>query len=237
MRSRRRLHHDRSVRFPTARATCDRSGRPPLDRSPKPQRHPPRRRGPSSATCRLAVGVPFIVGRTILRVTRSVTAQDRWRLVRDADGSGARALLAALPRPLGFVPTMGALHDGHLELVRAGARTLRVGRRIDLRQPAAVRTERRFRERYPRDLERDRAALGGGRRRRALRAAASRDVSAPASPPSSTSDPVGARFEGAVRPGHFRGVPTVVAKLLNIVAPDVLVSRAEGRAASGVCAR
>ena len=133
----------------------------------------------------------------------------------------ARATFAALPRPLGFVPTMGALHAGHLQLVRAAReRCASVGVSIFV-NPLQFGPKEDF-EAYPRDLERDRAAL----------AAAGVDVLfAPdraAMYPRGFSTvvdpgPAGITFEGAVRPGHFSGVATVVAKLLHVAAPDVLL--------------
>ncbi|MBV8344602.1 MAG: pantoate--beta-alanine ligase [Candidatus Eremiobacteraeota bacterium] len=132
----------------------------------------------------------------------------------------ARALFGASPRPLGFVPTMGALHAGHLELVRRARQTcaavavsifvnpLQFGPNEDL---AA----------YPRDESGDRRKL----------ADAGVDTlfvpdAAEMYHPDFTSyvdiGPLGEILEGAVRPHHFRGVATVMAKLLNIVRPDAL---------------
>jgi pantoate--beta-alanine ligase len=134
--------------------------------------------------------------------------------------SQTRALFDALPRPLGFVPTMGALHEGHLTLVR-------IARQESLSVAASVFVnplqfgENEDLTRYPRDLEGDRAKL----------AQAGVDVLfAPGAgamyPPGfSTSVEVGTLatvFEGAIRPVHFRGVATVVCKLLNVVRPDTL---------------
>lgn len=132
----------------------------------------------------------------------------------------AGALLRALPRPLGFVPTMGALHRGHLALIAAArsqcasvvasvfVNPLQFGPGEDLAN-------------YPRDYDGDFAKLG---------AAGADLLFAPDAvamyPPgfSTTVDtgPVGRDYEGAVRPTHFAGVTTVVAKLLNIVQPDAL---------------
>jgi pantoate--beta-alanine ligase len=132
----------------------------------------------------------------------------------------ARALLDVLPRPLGFVPTMGALHEGHLALVRrARAQMVAVAASVFV-NPLQFAENEDF-ARYPRDVEGDRDKL----------AQAGVDVlfvpSALAmySPDFSTSVDVGSLgevFEGAIRPGHFRGVATVVCKLLNIVRPDML---------------
>lgn len=132
----------------------------------------------------------------------------------------ARALFDVLPRPLGFVPTMGALHEGHLALVhRARAESVAVAASVFV-NPLQFAGHEDL-ERYPRDLEGDRAKL----------AQAGVDVLfAPSAiamypPDFSTSidiGPMGSVFEGAVRPGHFAGVATVVCKLLNVVRPDVL---------------
>ncbi|HEY3674866.1 MAG TPA: pantoate--beta-alanine ligase [Candidatus Tumulicola sp.] len=132
----------------------------------------------------------------------------------------ARAMFAALPRPFGFIPTMGALHEGHLQLVRAAReRCASAGVSIFV-NPMQFGPQEDFAA-YPRDLERDRAALSS---------AGANALFAPDGPSmypqgfSTTVDPgpIGTTFEGAVRPGHFRGVATVVTKLLQITAPDVL---------------
>jgi pantoate--beta-alanine ligase len=132
----------------------------------------------------------------------------------------ARAFFDVLPRPLGFVPTMGALHDGHLELVRrARSDSVTVASSVFVNplqfgpgEDLAV---------YPRDYEGDRAKLD----------AAGVDVlfapSADAMYPPGFSTaievgPIEGVYEGAIRPGHFRGVATVIVKLLHIVVPDVL---------------
>ena len=116
---------------------------------------------------------------------------------------------------IGFVPTMGYLHDGHLSLV-ARAREecdfvttsifvnpLQFGPSEDL---AA----------YPRDLDNDRALLE--KEGVDLVFAPSADEMYPGGRPDLTVDPgpIGDRLEGASRPGHFRGVCTVVAKLFGL---------------------
>ncbi len=132
--------------------------------------------------------------------------------------SELQALVHEAKRPLGFVPTMGALHAGHAALVRRCrnecattvvsifVNPLQFGRGEDL-------------ERYPRTPEADQALLQelqcdvlfmpsarevypAGRRRR---------VSA---------GPLGEILEGAARPGHLDGVATVVATLFDMVEPD-----------------
>ncbi|MBV8725249.1 MAG: pantoate--beta-alanine ligase [Candidatus Eremiobacteraeota bacterium] len=133
----------------------------------------------------------------------------------------ARALFGASERPLAFVPTMGALHDGHLELVRrARGRAATVAVSIFV-NPLQFGPDEDFAA-YPRDAESDRAKLE----------AAGADIlflpEARELYPRGFSTLVevgslGTAFEGAYRPHHFRGVTTIVAKLLNIVAPDVLV--------------
>jgi len=122
---------------------------------------------------------------------------------------------------IGFVPTMGYLHEGHLRLVdEARERTdqtvmsifvnpLQFGAGEDL-------------ERYPRDLVRDRA-LAAGRGVDCLFVPETADIY-PADPVVRIAPgPLGGLLEGAARPGHFAGVLTVVAKLFHIVSPDVAV--------------
>ena len=124
-------------------------------------------------------------------------------------------------RRLAFVPTMGALHEGHLSLVdRARERADRVALSIFV-NPLQFGPEEDF-ARYPRDLARDRA-LAAARGVDALFAPAP-DEMYPAEPlvrlaPGAMAE----AFEGAVRPGHFAGVLTVVAKLFHAVEPDVAV--------------
>ncbi len=132
----------------------------------------------------------------------------------------ARALFEVMPRPLGFVPTMGALHEGHLALARR-AREASAGVAASIFVNPLQFGANEDLQTYPRDLESDRAKF----------AAAGVDVlflpdQASMYPPDfSTSvdvGEIGTRFEGAARPTHFRGVTTVVSKLLNIVRPDTL---------------
>jgi pantoate--beta-alanine ligase len=122
---------------------------------------------------------------------------------------------------IGFVPTMGALHEGHLSLIRrARARHDRVVVSVFV-NPLQFGPREDFR-RYPRDGARDaRLARSAGCDWFFL-------PSATALYPATfeTSVRPGAlasRWEGALRPGHFSGVCTIVLKLLQIVEPDVLI--------------
>ncbi len=124
-------------------------------------------------------------------------------------------------RRLGFVPTLGFLHEGHLSLVdRAGERCDRVAISIFV-NPTQFAPDEDY-ESYPRDLERD------------LSLAADRGVDVVFAPDRGEMYPetpqawvvpgsLGDRLDGASRPDHFRGVLTVVAKLFNIVGPDLAV--------------
>ncbi|HTU82915.1 MAG TPA: pantoate--beta-alanine ligase [Candidatus Acidoferrales bacterium] len=137
-----------------------------------------------------------------------------------ADLERARAIFAASPRPLGFVPTMGALHAGHLELVAAARRRCASVATSIFVNPLQFGPNEDL-TRYPRDLDADARKL------------AEAGVDTLFAPPDSAMyppgfavsvdpGPAGDCFEGAVRPGHFRGVATVIVKLLNIVRPDRL---------------
>jgi pantoate--beta-alanine ligase len=121
-------------------------------------------------------------------------------------------------RVVGFVPTMGFLHDGHRSLMaRARQETERVAVSIFV-NPLQFGPEEDLAE-YPRDLDRDLEAC----EKEGVDAAFVPDADEmyPGGSPEVTVDPgpLGDRLEGAARPGHFRGVCTVVAKLLGIVGP------------------
>jgi pantoate--beta-alanine ligase len=118
----------------------------------------------------------------------------------------------------GLVPTMGALHRGHLSLVeRARAENDRVAASLFV-NPTQF-GPREDLARYPRDLERDRALLEGAGCD-VLFAPPVEEIYPPGF--STYVDPgkVALPLEGESRPGHFRGVATVVLKLLGIVEPD-----------------
>jgi pantoate--beta-alanine ligase len=120
-----------------------------------------------------------------------------------------------------FVPTMGALHEGHLRLVDRARETADLVVLSVFVNPLQFGPQEDF-GRYPRDLDRDRA-LAGERGVDCL-FAPDRAAMYPAEPVVQVAPgPMGERFEGAVRPGHFGGVLTVVAKLFHLVEPDVAV--------------
>lgn len=127
----------------------------------------------------------------------------------------------AAGRSIGFVPTMGALHDGHLSLVRLGESESGFVVVSVFVNPLQFGPGEDF-TRYPRREDKDRALL----------ADAGADLvylpeTADLYPVDfSTAVEVGGVTdggEGAARPGHFRGVATVVAKLFHRVGPDVAV--------------
>ena len=129
-----------------------------------------------------------------------------------------KSLRPRLAEPVGFVPTMGYLHQGHLALVRqARAENPSVVVSIFV-NPTQFGPHEDFKQ-YPHDPQRDLALLEKEK------------VDIVFMPPADEMYPpkfnswvevgkVAERLEGAARPGHFRGVTTVVAKLFNIVQPD-----------------
>ena len=127
----------------------------------------------------------------------------------------------ARSRRIGFVPTMGFLHEGHLSLVdRARARADRVVLSIFV-NPLQFGPHEDFAA-YPRDLTRDRE-LAAKRGVDCLFLPEAR-VMYPSEPlVKITPGPMADVLEGQARPGHFQGVLTVVAKLFHVVAPDLAV--------------
>ena len=128
-----------------------------------------------------------------------------------------RRLRPHLAEPVGLVPTMGYLHEGHLALVRqARAENPSVVVSIFV-NPTQFGPQEDFKQ-YPRDTQRDLALLEMEKTDIVFIPSATEVY-----PPQFNSwvevDKVTERLEGASRPGHFRGVTTVVAKLFNIVQP------------------
>lgn len=145
------------------------------------------------------------------------------RILHDLDAVRAYSRdLHARGRRLGLVPTMGALHEGHLSLVdRARARADEVMVSIFVNPLQFAPGEDL--ERYPRDLDGDVALLAPHGADVVF--APAPEAMWPSGPPRVSVDPgpAGDRLCGAYRPGHFRGVLTVVAKLFALVEPDVAV--------------
>lgn len=129
--------------------------------------------------------------------------------------------LARIGKRLAFVPTMGALHEGHLALVRRGRELADEVWASVFVNPAQFGPSEDFAS-YPRDLERDRALL---ERQGAtvLFAPSTREIYPRPSATVIDVPELTSGLCGVHRPGHFRGVALVVAKLLNIVQPQVAV--------------
>ncbi len=122
---------------------------------------------------------------------------------------------------VGLVPTMGALHEGHLALVDAArARADAVVMSIFV-NPLQFGPGEDY-QRYPRTLERDRV-LAADREVGALFVPAVETMYPPGSETRVIPGRAAERWEGAVRPGHFDGVLTVVAKLFHLVEPELAV--------------
>jgi pantoate--beta-alanine ligase len=136
-----------------------------------------------------------------------------------AEARQASARFRAAGKSLGLVPTMGALHAGHLSLVRAAKESCDAVAVSIFVNPTQFGPKEDFAN-YPRVFEQD---------CHTLEAAGVDVVFAPSVeevyPPGASTfvevEGLSDRLDGASRPGHFRGVATVVAKLFHIFAPDV----------------
>jgi pantoate--beta-alanine ligase len=141
-----------------------------------------------------------------LKVLRSVVA------IREA--------LVGAPRPVALVPTMGALHEGHFELVRAALERCATTVASLFVNPTQFGAGEDL-GRYPRDEARDLALFEHAGVDVVFAPAAAEMYPDGFATTVHVGGPLGEAFEGAARPGHLDGVATVVAKLLAIVAPDV----------------
>ncbi|MEO6471819.1 MAG: pantoate--beta-alanine ligase [Aeromicrobium sp.] len=142
-----------------------------------------------------------------------VVARTRAELKHALDGAGT----------VTYVPTMGALHDGHVQLMKHGAPLADTLVASIFVNPTQFAPDEDF-EKYPRTMEED------------LERCAEAGVSVVFAPEVSTMypngleggltvdpGPLGTILEGKTRPTHFRGVLTVVSKLLGLVEPDIAV--------------
>lgn len=129
-----------------------------------------------------------------------------------------RSIRKSLPEPVGFVPTMGYLHEGHLMLVKKARQECASVFTSIFVNPAQFGPQEDL-AKYPRDLERDFSALEN------------EGVDVVWTPDNNMMYPAGydtwvnvesisSSLEGEIRPGHFRGVATVVTKLFHVVQPD-----------------
>jgi pantoate--beta-alanine ligase len=132
--------------------------------------------------------------------------------------SVARRLRREENRTIGFVPTMGALHEGHLSLIHEARAMCDVVVVSVFVNPAQFSPAEDFNA-YPRDLTRD-AALLAEYNVDYVFAPTVEEIYPPGFATYVTVEGAADELEGASRPGHFRGVTTVVAILLNAVKPD-----------------
>ncbi len=124
-------------------------------------------------------------------------------------------------RRIAVVPTMGYLHEGHVSLIRRARALADTVVTTIFVNPLQFGPGEDF-ERYPRDLERDRtvAAAAGTD---VLFAPAAQEMVPPGFRTSVDVEGVSTVLEGAFRPGHFRGVATIVMKLLHLTKPHAAV--------------
>lgn len=123
-------------------------------------------------------------------------------------------------KAVGFVPTMGYFHEGHLDLMRRSVKENGITVVSLFVNPTQFGPQEDL-ARYPRDLKRD-AALARGVGVDLLFVPSVEEMYPGPVSTFVEAGRIGEVLCGVSRPGHFRGVATVVLKLLNIVAPDVL---------------
>ena len=149
-------------------------------------------------------------------------------IVSEAQLNAEIAIAKSAGKTVALVPTMGALHEGHLSLIQVAKKHADFVVVSIFVNPLQFGPSEDF-DKYPRTFETDSAQLAeagidvlfaptvevmypGG----ANTAGATRE-------PTKSAGPIGATLEGAVRPGHFDGMLTVVARLFDLVQPNVAV--------------
>jgi pantoate--beta-alanine ligase len=137
---------------------------------------------------------------------------------RQRMGSVARKIRREQDRTIGLVPTMGALHEGHLSLVREARRMCDVVVVSVFVNPTQFGPGEDF-EKYPRDLTKDTALLTDYNVDYIF-APTVEEMYPKGFSTFVTVEGLSEQLEGSSRPGHFRGVATVVTILLNTVRPD-----------------
>jgi pantoate--beta-alanine ligase len=129
-----------------------------------------------------------------------------------------RELRSSLREPVGFVPTMGFLHEGHLSMVRRARQECASVVVSIFVNPAQFGPGEDL-AKYPRNLPRDKALLESAGTD--ILWTPTPDIMYPLDHQTWVNvESVSSPLEGRLRPGHFRGVATVVTKLFNVVQPD-----------------
>ncbi len=121
-------------------------------------------------------------------------------------------------KTIGFVATMGALHDGHLKLVEKAQQLSDIVIVSVFVNPTQFNEERDF-DAYPRDITAD-AAILAGQNVDYVFAPDSEEIYGEEFSTFVTVDELSDKLEGASRPGHFRGVATIVTILFNTIRPE-----------------
>ena len=131
------------------------------------------------------------------------------------------ARLRAAGQTIGLVPTMGFLHEGHLQLMRRAAQQADAVVATIFVNPTQFGPTEDL-SRYPRDLDRDLALLKA-ENVAAVFTPSPEEMYRPGADAIVDVPSLSGILQGALRPGHFQGVATVVSKLFNIIQPDVAV--------------
>lgn len=131
------------------------------------------------------------------------------------------ARLRAAGKTIGLVPTMGFLHAGHLQLIRRAAQNADAVVATIFVNPTQFGANEDL-SRYPRDLDRDLALLRD-EGVAAVFTPSPEEMYLPGADTIVDVPSLSGILQGALRPGHFQGVATVVSKLFNITQPDVAV--------------